>query len=95
MPLPDKVPWWEVFSCRTDQIVEVACTLHALYARPKAKYVSLDPEAVPGAAGKPAASEPGGGGGASPAVPSTVANSALPVRGLPPRHSASLACMAF
>ncbi|KAG1653418.1 hypothetical protein FOA52_009127 [Chlamydomonas sp. UWO 241] len=49
VPLPDdpNAPWWEVFSCTTDQLVGVVQTLHALYARPKAVYISIGKDAAP------------------------------------------------
>lgn len=40
-PLPESVPWWEVFSVETDQLVEAVKTLHDLYQRPKPEFVEI------------------------------------------------------
>jgi len=49
VPLPESVPWWEVFSVKTEQLVEVVRTLHELYQRPKAEYIHVlrEPAAQP------------------------------------------------
>eukprot|EP00798_Chlamydomonas_sp_ICE-L_P010693 gene10693-12385_t len=57
VPLPDSVPWWEVFNCKTDQLVDVVITLHELYSHPKAQYIHVSKDAAPGGSAKPQASE--------------------------------------
>mmetsp|Transcript_18666 Transcript_18666/g.40111 ORF Transcript_18666/g.40111 Transcript_18666/m.40111 type:complete len:470 (+) Transcript_18666:117-1526(+) len=55
VPLPESVPWWEVFHCTTEQLVEVVCVLHDLYQRPKAEYIHVtrEPQPMPGKATTP------------------------------------------
>ena len=42
--LPSQPPWWELFDVRFEDICEVACEMQALYARPKAQYISVREE---------------------------------------------------
>ncbi|GAX75351.1 hypothetical protein CEUSTIGMA_g2795.t1 [Chlamydomonas eustigma] len=42
--LPESVPWWDLFSCSTEQLVEVVKVLHELYLRPKAEYIHVTKE---------------------------------------------------
>ena len=78
IPLPEDPPWWELHNVSWGEVVEVASEVHALYQRPKAKYVAVGrraagatppgamptPMASPATAhGTPAASRQGAGSG--------------------------------
>ncbi len=79
IPLPEDPPWWELHNVSFEELAEVCCEVHALYARPPAAYVRVGrepgalsagalptPMASPATAhGTPAASrqEAGSGGG--------------------------------
>lgn len=41
------MPWWELFSVKTEELVEVVRTLHELYQRPKAEYIHVLKEPAP------------------------------------------------
>lgn len=45
--LPESPPWWLVCSTRTEDMVEVVCTMHELYQRPRAQYVEVGQGARP------------------------------------------------
>ena len=47
IPLPESRsdPWWTVFDCRTEQLVEVVNVLHELYSRKKTFYIDVRPVA--------------------------------------------------
>lgn len=47
MPLPEEAPWWEIFSCTTDQLIAVVTVLHELYSRPKATYINVSKDPQP------------------------------------------------
>lgn len=47
MPLPEEAPWWEIFSCTTDQLIAVVTELHELYSRPKATYINVSKDPQP------------------------------------------------
>ncbi|KAG2450468.1 hypothetical protein HYH02_004969 [Chlamydomonas schloesseri] len=75
VPLPSSPAWWEAFKVPTDQMVEVVLALDALYRRPKAHYIEVNPEvlkqqqALSGPAGaKQLTPGPGELGNDSPAV---------------------------
>ncbi|KAG2440987.1 hypothetical protein HXX76_003840 [Chlamydomonas incerta] len=46
VPLPSSPAWWEAFKVPTDQMVEVVLALDALYQRPKASYIEVNPEVL-------------------------------------------------
>lgn len=45
--LPTQPPWWQLFGVRYEDICEVCCEMQALYARPKAQFVDVRPQAEP------------------------------------------------
>lgn len=41
IPLPENPPWWQPLGATTEQVHAVASALHALHAKPPARYVAL------------------------------------------------------
>eukprot|EP00965_Chrysotila_dentata_P006413 209020-Pleurochrysis_carterae.AAC.1 len=74
-------PWWEIFQADKQQMDEVCAAVTALYSRPKAQYVRLEPD--------PVKKKPAPAPTAAPAAAPTAAPAAAPAPTQPPSQSPS------
>ena len=47
LPSTPETPWWEIFNATKDDMEAVVASVTSLYARPRASFVKLEPDALP------------------------------------------------